>query len=36
MKATVAALFIIVLFASSVAADKPKTVDEAVQVLKTK
>src|SRR5258707_9304782 len=36
MKATVAALFTILLFASSVAADKPKTVDEAVQVLKTK
>src|SRR5262249_23264258 len=36
MKATVAAVLTIVLFASSVAADKPKTVDEAVQVLKTK
>ena len=36
MKATVAAVFTIVLFASSAVADKPKTVDEAVQVLKTK
>jgi hypothetical protein len=36
MKATVAAAFTIVLFASSAIADKPKTVDEAVQVLKTK
>jgi hypothetical protein len=36
MKATVAAVFTIVLFASGVAAEKPKTVDEAVQVLKTK
>jgi hypothetical protein len=36
MKATVAAIFTIVLFASSAVADKPKTVDEAVQVLKTK
>ena len=36
MKAAVAAVFTVVLFASSVAADKPKTVDEAVQVLKTK
>src|SRR5260370_18695201 len=36
MKATVDAVFAIVLFASSLAADKPKTVDEAVQVLKTK
>jgi Domain of unknown function (DUF6794) len=35
MKATIAIL-VIVLFASGVAADKPKTVDEAVQVLKTK
>jgi hypothetical protein len=36
MKATVAAVFTIVLFASNAVADKPKTVDEAVQVLKTK
>ncbi|HXP44950.1 MAG TPA: DUF6794 domain-containing protein [Candidatus Acidoferrales bacterium] len=36
MKATVTAVFIIVLFASSAVADKPRTVDEAVQVLKTK
>jgi hypothetical protein len=36
MKATIAAVFTIVLFASSAIADKPKTVDEAVQVLKTK
>jgi len=36
MKATVAALVAIVLFASSADAQKPKTVDEAVQVLKTK
>jgi hypothetical protein len=36
MKATVAAVFIIVLFASSAVADMPSTVDEAVQVLKTK
>jgi hypothetical protein len=36
MKSTVAAVLTIVLFASSAAADKPKTVDEAVQVLKTK
>jgi hypothetical protein len=36
MKATAAAVFTIVLFASSAVADKPKTVDEAVQVLKTK
>jgi len=36
MKATVAAVFTIVLFASSAVADKPTTVDEAVQVLKTK
>ena len=36
MKATVAAVFTIVLFASSAIANKPKTVDEAVQVLKTK
>ena len=36
MKATVAAIFTIVLFARSTVADKPKTVDEAVQVLKTK
>jgi hypothetical protein len=35
MRATLAALFSIVLCASSTAADKPKTVDEAVQVLKT-
>jgi hypothetical protein len=35
MKATVAAVFTIVLVVSSVAADKPRTVDEAVQVLKT-
>jgi len=36
MKATAASVFTILLFTSSVAADKPKTVDEAVQVLKTK
>jgi hypothetical protein len=36
MKATIAAVFTIVLFASSAIAGKPKTVDEAVQVLKTK
>jgi hypothetical protein len=36
MKATIAAVFTIVLFASSAIADKPRTVDEAVQVLKTK
>jgi hypothetical protein len=36
MKATVAAAFTIVLFASTAVAHKPKTVDEAVQVLKTK
>jgi hypothetical protein len=36
MKATVTAVFIIVLFASSAVADKPRSVDEAVQVLKTK
>lgn len=36
MKASVAAVFTIVLFASSAVADKPKTVDEAVQILKTK
>jgi hypothetical protein len=36
MKATVAAVFTIVLLASSAIADKPKTVDEAVQVLRTK
>jgi hypothetical protein len=36
MKATVAAVFTIVLFAISAIADKPKTVDEAVQILKTK
>jgi hypothetical protein len=36
LKATVATVFSIVLFASSAVADKPKTVDEAVQVLKTK
>jgi hypothetical protein len=36
MKATVAAVFTIVLFASNAIADKPKTVDEAVQILKTK
>lgn len=36
MKASVAAVFSIVLFAISTVAEKPKTVDEAVQVLKTK
>lgn len=36
MKATVAAVITIVLLASSGIADKPKTVDEAVQILKTK
>jgi hypothetical protein len=36
MKATVTAVFAILLFASSAVAEKPKTVDEAVQVLKTK
>jgi hypothetical protein len=36
MKATVAVVLTIVLIASSVAADEPKTVDEAVQVLKAK
>jgi hypothetical protein len=36
MKATVAAIFTILLFASTAVANKPKTVDEAVQVLKTK
>ena len=36
MRATVAAVFTVVLLASSVVADKPKSVDEAVQVLKTK
>jgi hypothetical protein len=33
---TVAAILIVVLFASTARADKPKTVEEAVQVLKTK
>jgi hypothetical protein len=36
MKATVTAVLTILLFVSSAIADKPKTVDEAVQVLKTK
>ena len=36
MKAAIATVFTIVLFSSSAVADKPKTVDEAVQVLKTK
>jgi hypothetical protein len=36
MKLTAAAVFIIALFASSALADKPKTVYEAVQILKTK
>lgn len=36
MKASIAAVFTIVLFATSSVAEKPKTVDEAVQVLKTK
>jgi len=36
MKTSIAAVFAFVLFASSAIADKPKTVDEAVQVLKTK
>jgi hypothetical protein len=36
MKASVAAVFSIVLFAINTVAEKPKTVDEAVQVLKTK
>lgn len=36
MKAIISALVIIGMFASSAFADKPKTVDEAVQVLKTK
>jgi hypothetical protein len=36
MKTTVAAMLIIVLFARSALADKPKTVEEAVQILKTK
>jgi hypothetical protein len=36
MKTTVAAILTILLFASSALAGKPKTVDEAVQVLKTK
>jgi hypothetical protein len=36
MKATVAIVFAIVLLTSTAVADKPKTVDEAVQVLKTK
>jgi hypothetical protein len=36
MNATVTAVFTVLLFAGSVAADQPKTVDEAVQVLKTK
>jgi hypothetical protein len=36
MRAAVTAAFCILLFAGSAIADKPKTVDEAVQVLKTK
>ena len=36
MKSTVAAILIIVLFASTALADQPKTVEEAVQVLKTR
>jgi hypothetical protein len=36
MKATVAIVFAVVLLTSTAVADKPKTVDEAVQVLKTK
>ena len=36
MNAAVTAVFTVLLFADSAAADKPKTVDEAVQVLKTK
>jgi len=36
MKATLAAVACVVLFASSAVADKPKTVDEAVQILKAK
>ena len=36
MRTTVAAVLTVVLLASSVVADKPKSVDEAVQVLKTK
>ncbi len=36
MKATVAAILIVALFATVAFAQKPKTVDEAVQVLKTK
>ena len=35
-KTTIAGVFTILLFASSAIADKPKTVDEAVEVLKTK
>jgi hypothetical protein len=36
MKSTIAALLIILLSASIAIGEKPKTVDEAVQVLKTK
>ena len=36
MKTTIAAVFIIALFATTAIADKAKTVDEVVQVLKTK
>jgi len=36
MKSTLAAILMIVLFASTAFADQPKTVEEAVQVLKTK
>jgi len=36
MKTSIAAIFALVLFASSAFADTPKAVDEAVQVLKTK